>query len=121
MFFVQSVQLSGCLEENLNFFGLLPITEGKSLGSAVLIRVRDISKMLILESVVFWCRFSSIQSSLESVLTKANSIGLLPSTEGDSLGSAVLILVCDISKKLVLESVAFGFSFPPISPVMRLP
>ena len=83
------------------------------MGSAVLIHVRDISKMLILESVVFLCQFSSIMNfSPVLSLPKQKQIPLayFPTpSQVNSLGSAVLILVCDISNKLGLESVAFWF------------
>ena len=60
----QSIQKA--TSKKRNFFGPLANTERKSLDSTLLIHVSDISKMLILESVVFWCWFSSNQSSLES-------------------------------------------------------
>ena len=37
------------------------------------------------------------------------SFDLLPNTMGNSLGSALLILVCNISDKLILEPVVFWF------------
>ena len=66
--------------------------EGNSLSSALLILVGDMSKKLILESVVFWFLVSSNQSIQKAAPKKQNFFGPLANTERKSLDSALLRL-----------------------------
>ena len=66
--FARIRRVFGLSSQNRFLFGLLPITEGKSLGSALLPRISNITEKLLYKSGAFWlwfCRNLSLVTGLE--------------------------------------------------------
>ena len=95
--FARILRVFGLTSQNRFLFGLLPITEGKSLGSALLPRISNITEKLLYKSGAFWlwfCRNQSVVTGLEKKKTKF----LWPTSEhkGIRLENAILFLDGDI-------------------------
>ena len=87
--FARIRRVFGLSSQNRFLFGLLPITEGKSLGSALLPRISNITEKLLYKSGAFWLWFCRNQSLVTGLGKKTKFLWPTSEHKGRRLENAI--------------------------------
>jgi len=89
--FARIRRVFGLSSQNRFLFGLLPITEGKSLGSALLPRISNITEKLLYKSGAFWLWFCWNQSVVTGLEKKEKNSLAYFRTQGHKVGGRYIV------------------------------